>query len=85
MDKLYGLMQADEDGRHLRIKSETELKEVLDNPEEWSGITEFKDAAWLVENPDPNYWPEGVAVLLSVRVIVPVPAGQYVLPEFANA
>jgi hypothetical protein len=65
---MYALIKGDEDGNPASlIKGELDLSNVL---EEY-GIERFEDAAFLETNPDPNYWPMGVAVLIKFEVIVP--------------
>lgn len=79
-DAAYILLQGDEDGNPLRLLVGTDLDELLDDPGGTYGITRFEGAAFLVGNRDPNYWPEGVGVLIEAKVVVPRPAGKFVLP-----
>lgn len=80
MSDFYMLLQGDEDGNPARILRQEQLEWLLSDPEEEYGVTEFKDAAWLGANQDPNYWPDGVAVLLRCEAVIPKPSGKYVLP-----
>lgn len=71
---MYILIKGDEDGNPVKILNDRWLQELLTDSVESFGITEFKDQAWYEQNKDPNYWPDGVGVLLTAAVIVPEPA-----------
>jgi hypothetical protein len=78
----YTLLKADEDGNPLTFFNDADaLRYLLDNPEQDYGVEEFKDAAWLGANKDPNYWGDNVGVILRCEVVVPVPSGKFVLPS----
>lgn len=78
MSTFYAVVVPDEDGRcFLPIH---DLEALLANPREEMGIHTWEDAAFLGANPDPNYWPEGTAILLKCEAIRPKPAGAFVLP-----
>jgi hypothetical protein len=78
MSKFYAVLMADEDGRSF--KPIRHVGELLANPGEEMGIRAWESAAFLGANPDPNYWPEGTAVLLECEARIPQPAGAYILP-----
>ena len=72
------LLTTSEDGNPVKRLTDTELAQVLDNPGDW-GIDRF---VGLDDVPaDQNYWPSDVGVLLRCKVIIPVPAGAYRLPD----
>lgn len=75
----YLLIHAGEDNCVMPLPNR-ELDRLLDSPEEYAGIKQFADLAFLGANPDPNYWPEGTGLLLRVEAVQPKPAGKYVLP-----
>lgn len=66
---MYAYLKGDEDGNPLSIIEE-DIATFLMNADDY-GIAEFKDEKFLKEYPDPNYWAEGVAVLLKLEVKVP--------------
>jgi hypothetical protein len=65
------LVKGDEDGNPITWLDEGDLERLLGNPEEERGVTRF--LAEVPEREDPNYWPEGVAMLLKAEVVVPKP------------
>ena len=69
---MYLLIQRDEDGNPNTFLDEP-IGEFLNSALEEYGVKEFKDAAYLKENSDPNFWPAGVAVLAKIEVVVPKP------------
>ena len=75
----YLLLKPSEDGRPLKFLSPRELQELLDDPRSYCGIDDFVDVGQL--HPDPNYWTDGLGVLLKYEVVIPVPAGNYRLPD----
>jgi len=78
--KFYALLQGDEDGNPF--KPLIAVEELLDNPEEFASVLHFMDEEeYSLAPSNPAYWPDGEAVLLKCEVVVPRPAGKYVLPE----
>ena len=75
----YLLLRPSEDGGPLKFLSPRELQELLADPKSYCGIDEFVDANQL--SPDPNCWTDGLGVLLKYEVVIPVPAGNYRLPN----
>lgn len=78
-DVRWALLRPDEDGNPVKwLSSESELRELLADPEAW-GIREF---VHIDDKPtrDPAYWNTGDAMLMRVEVVVPV-LGGYRLPE----
>ena len=69
----HALIRANEDGNPILLLNANYLQELLAEPLEFANIREFKDGAWFGKNPDPNYWPEGVGVLVKLEVLVPRP------------
>ncbi len=67
--KNYAYIKASEDGRPFNVMTAKELKEFLDNPRNYCGITRFRDVQQF--NTDPQEWPEGDGVLISFEVITP--------------
>ena len=60
---MYLLLKADEDQRpHILL--DADVIDLLSNPEESYGVTDFRDLDFLLKNPDPNYWPDGIGVLI---------------------
>jgi hypothetical protein len=79
-DYRWALLRGSEDGNPLKFISDAELASVLANPAEW-GVAEFINAHDMAQlGTDPNYWPDRVAVLLRLEVIVPERARGYSLP-----
>lgn len=78
MDR-WMLVKASEDGKPVSWLTSISLAKLLDDPWSWAGVTSFMDLDDLPD--DPNYWPEGVGVLIKYQVVVPVAAGSYKLPE----
>lgn len=64
--KNYLLLIPDEDGNPIRLLGDEEIKDISQLKEEF-GIKEFLDD-WP-ETIDPNYWGDGVAMLLKVKVL----------------
>ena len=50
----------------------------MDDPRGWAGVEQFVNPNDI--NCDPNYWPDGIGILLRVEVVIPVSAGAYRLP-----
>lgn len=71
----YILIRSDEDGNPVTLLGE-DPNGFLANPLEY-GIKRFEDSTFLHQEPDANYWPDDVGVLLKVEVIVPRPAGAF--------
>jgi hypothetical protein len=67
---MYILIKGDEDGNPNTFLSEP-IGEFLASSLDSYGVSSFEDAKFLRENPDPNYWDEGVAVLVKAEVVVP--------------
>lgn len=65
------LIQPDEDGNPCSWLNERELATLLADPRGTFGVRTFLDR--VPDETDPNYWPEGSALLLSVAVVVPRP------------
>lgn len=65
------LVKGDEDGNPITWLDEDDLERLLGNPEEEHGVTRF--LAEVPELLDPNYWPDGYAVLLKAEIVVPKP------------
>jgi hypothetical protein len=53
------------DNQAPRFLTEGELKNLTEDPQGSYGVTEFLSG--VPENPDPNYWGEGKALLMRVR------------------
>lgn len=70
---MFAIIKGSEDGNPLTVVSAQELEIVLRDPISWGSIKEFRDEKFLLANPDPNYWGDGVAVLLRFQVVVPKP------------
>jgi hypothetical protein len=69
----YALIKGSDDGTQIVLLPKQQLNELLTNPKEFAGITEFRNGAWFGANPDANYWPEGVGVLVKIEAVVPRP------------
>lgn len=67
----YALIDASDDGTRFRILTDAELGELLNNPTDW-GVERFVTPATR-ENEDPNYWPDGDAMLVKFDVVEPRP------------
>ena len=65
----------------FRVLGAEEVADLLAKPGEW-GITEFGTFAEMLreERPNPEYWPDGYAVLARMRDVVPV-LSAYQLPK----
>jgi hypothetical protein len=74
----YALLKGSEDGNPFKLLTPAELADLLANPADW-GVAEFADLADMPT--DPNYWPDRVAVLLKVEVVLPERVCGYMLPE----
>jgi hypothetical protein len=70
---MYALIKGSDDGTQIILLPERKLQELLTNPREFAGIEEFRNGAWFGGNPDANYWPEGVGVLVKIEAVVPRP------------
>ena len=70
---MYALIKGSDDGTRIILLPERKLQELLTNPREFAGIEEFRNGAWFGANPDANYWPEGVGVLVKIEAVVPRP------------
>jgi len=70
---MYILLKGDEDGNPIRFLNAGTLRDLLENPRETYGITEFGDA--VPANWDHNYWPGGFGLLLKAEIVQPVPSG----------
>jgi hypothetical protein len=79
---LWLLLKPDEDGRPVSLLSEADLAELLNDPTETYGVRKFETIDFLQDNPDPNYWPDGIAVLLRAEVVLPQPVvSQWEIPR----
>ena len=65
----------------FRILTADEVADLLAKPKEW-GVSEFGTLAEMQrrERPNPEYWPDGYAVLARVRDVVPV-LSSFTLPK----
>jgi hypothetical protein len=72
------LIRGSEEGNPITWLDDTDLEDLLDNPEDWR-VASFADHVGLPD--DPNYWSSKVGVLVRYEVVIPVPAGTYKLPE----
>jgi hypothetical protein len=75
----YLFLKASDDGRPLSFLSPAQLRDLLDDPEAYAGITEFADPA--IFDRDPNYWRDDIGALLKYEVVFPVPARGFRLPD----
>lgn len=69
---MYALLHSDEDGNPVHLLTYEELQVLLASPTE-HGVKSFMSGDWLHDNPDANYWPNDVGVLLQFTVVVPKP------------
>lgn len=67
--KKYLLIKSDEDGNPTTWLDETELQKMLEDPMGYCSVDTFIDH--LPEKEDPNYWPDGIGLLLEVKVLTP--------------
>lgn len=76
----YALLRPSDEGRPFRVLNEAELASMLTDPSQW-GIAEFigPDDFHTLDS-DPNYWPDKVAVLMRVEILMPERARGYSLP-----
>lgn len=75
----YLLLRGSEDGNPLSFLTPGALQQLLDDPEQYAGVREFRSVDDV--DRDPNYWRDGTGVLLRYEVVIPVPAGSYRLPD----
>lgn len=75
----YVLLKGSEDGNPVRFLSNQGLRDLLADPRDTHGITEFGSA--LPDNHDHNYWPDGYGLLLRAVIVQPEPSGAYRLPD----
>lgn len=61
----YVLIAPTPDNQGPRFLTEGELKELTEDPQGNYGVTTFLEG--VPDNPDPNYWGEGTALLMRVR------------------
>jgi len=79
MTHQYALLKGSEDGSPFTMLTPAELADMLADPANW-GVAEFVNATDMAElGPDLNLWPDKVAVLLRVEVVVPERARGYML------
>lgn len=78
----YALIRGNEDGNPVRWLNPAELADLLARPEDW-GVAEFGDLEGL--GPDPNYWPDRVAVLIRYEEVTPERAGYRLPPADPDA
>jgi hypothetical protein len=64
------LIKGSEEGNPIGWLDENDLESLLEDPTS-NGVTRF--LAEVPEREDPNYWPEGHAVLLKAEIVVPRP------------
>ena len=73
MSKKYALLRPDEDGNCFRMLDEKELKELLENAEEYWGITHFVTEEEYKKESNLHYWKEGWGMLMEIEIIIPKP------------
>lgn len=71
MTSRYLLLYATEDGSYARFMGERELAEMLENPREYAGISNFYRVIPSMRQLDE--YDDGFAVLLRVELVVPEP------------
>lgn len=86
---MHLLIRADEDGNSITELTTATLIDLLNDPQSW-GISYFASLEDIpasgfgspsAANWDTNYWPEGMALLLEVKIVIPVKPKGYVLPD----
>lgn len=69
MTMIYLIIAGDEDGNPINILR-SKPEDVAELMEDYS-ITKWEDESFMIDNNDPAYWPDGVAVLVRCEVAVP--------------
>lgn len=77
-DLRWVLLKPDEDGNPAKWLTQAELAELLADPSQW-GVAEFAHIDDM-RGTDPAYWPDKIAVLMRVEVVIPERGG-WRLPE----
>lgn len=78
---IYILIHPSEDNSLLLLTDET-LRELLADPVGYAGVRRFENEQFLRDNRDPNYWQEGVGVIVRAEVLFPQPVvTQWEIPK----